>query len=454
MTLMLIAWHGAAASPTFAAALRAAGFDVARPEDARATAAVYCTSSGTRRPSAGPNAGDWIWLCQADLSEAQRLEAIARGAYDAISLRDPRAAEDLIARLGELAVPLPVPPRESTLALKSAAARHVAAQVARVAPTSMPVLFTGETGTGKEVMARLTHAWSPRHAKPFVPINCAAIPNDLMEAELFGYARGAFSGAVQRYDGQLMAAEGGTVLLDEIDDTPLETQAKLLRVLDDRVVSRLGENVWHEVDFRLLAATNCDLGPLIEDGRFGADLYERLAIVTVHLAPLRGRLEDLPDLAAHFVQRFAREHGRGTGAEIRADALRALAAYPWPGNIRELRNVIYETLVYKRAGQLILPADLPRRVLTGGARRGPQPAADRSAIARKIAGGTMNLQQEVVALERMAIEEALARAGGNAAQAAQLLGRVGRGMARDPGGTVRAMMRRLSHGDRRGRKRQ
>ncbi len=318
----------------------------------------------------------------------------------------------------------------------------------------MPVLFTGETGTGKEVMARLTHAWSPRHAKPFVPINCAAIPNELMEAELFGYARGAFSGAVQRYDGQLMAAEGGTVLLDEIDDTPLETQAKLLRVLDDRVVSRLGENVWHEVDFRLLAATNCDLGPLIEDGRFGADLYERLAIVTVHLAPLRERLEDLPDLAAHFVQRFAREHGRAAGAEIRADALRALAAYPWPGNIRELRNVIYETLVYKRAGQVILPSDLPRRVLTGGMRRGPQPAADRSAIARKIAGGTMNLQQEVAALERMAIEEALARSGGNAAQAAQLLGRVGRGMARDPGGTVRAMMRRLSRGDRRTRKRQ
>jgi len=227
-----------------------------------------------------------------------------------------------------------------------------------------------------------------------------------------------------------------------------------VRVLDDRVVSRLGENVWHEVDFRLLAATNCDLGPLIEDGRFGADLYERLAIVTVHLAPLRERLEDLPDLAAHFVQRFAREHGRPAGAEIRADALRALAAYPWPGNIRELRNVIYETLVYKRAGQLILPADLPRRVLMGAARRGPQPAADRSAIARKIAGGTMNLQQEVAALERMAIDEALARSGGNAAQAAQLLGRVGRGMARDPGGTVRAMMRRLSHGDRRNKKRQ
>ena len=187
--------------------------------------------------------------------------------------------------------------------------RAVIAQAARVAATSMPVLLTGETGTGKEIMARVIHAWSPRRQKPFVPINCAAIPNELMEAELFGYARGAFSGAVQRYDGQLMAAAGGTVFLDEIDDTPLETQVKLLRVLEDRVVSRLGENTWHEVDFRLLAATNRDLRPLIEAGLFGADLYERLAIVTIHLAPLRERLDDLPALARQFMARFAREQG-------------------------------------------------------------------------------------------------------------------------------------------------
>jgi transcriptional regulator with PAS, ATPase and Fis domain len=273
----------------------------------------------------------------------------------------------------------------------------------------MPVLFTGETGTGKEVMARLTHAWSPRHAKPFVPINCAAIPNELMEAELFGYARGAFSGAVQRYDGQLMAAEGGTVLLDEIDDTPLETQAKLLRVLDDRVVSRLGENVWHEVDFRLLAATNCDLGPLIEDGRFGADLYERLAIVTVHLAPLRERLEDLPDLAAHFVQRFAREHGRAAGAEIRADALRSLAAYPWPGNIRELHNVLEEVAL--KSDRVRLSAEEFALAL---------PRVSRTSKS----GATLALRlSDVVAdAERNAIRSALAAAQGKKVLAAELLG--------------------------------
>ena len=149
-----------------------------------------------------------------------------------------------------------------------------------------------------------------------MPINCAAIPNELMEAELFGYARGAFSGAVQRYDGQLMAAAGGTVFLDEIDDTPPETQVKLLRVLEDRVVSRLGENVWHEVDFRLLAATNRDLRPLIEAGLFGADLYERLAIVTIHLAAAaRAARGSARRSRAHFMARFAREQGRAAGAD-------------------------------------------------------------------------------------------------------------------------------------------
>src|SRR5262249_45620769 len=291
-------------------------------------------------------------------------------------------------------------------------------------PTSMSVLLTGETGTGKEVMARLIHAWSPRAKKPFIPINCAAIPNDLMEAELFGYARGAFSGAVQKYDGQLMAAEGGTVLLDEIDDTPLETQVKLLRVLEDHVVNRLGENIWHAVDFRLLASTNRDLEQLIDAGLFGADLYERLAIVTIHLLPLRERLDDLPELALHFIRRFAREEKRPEIAGIAPDALAALIAYPWPGNVRELRNVIYETLVYKKSGSELLLSDLPKRVLTRAAGAERDPIVSRIDVVRKIERGAMSLKDEVAALQRVAIEEALKRSGGNAAQAARLLGEV------------------------------
>jgi len=436
-----IRWDGVPPSRELTRALNDARFEIER-RDSAATGLVRSTSSG--RPPAAPSGGArWIWLSTSPITNAQALEAVKRGAYAAVSLTAADASSRLIARLQELSTAHPAPQPPPHLVAASAASRAVVEQVARVAPTSMPVLITGETGTGKEVVARLLHAWSPREPKRFVAINCAAIPNELMEAELFGYARGAFSGAVQRYDGQLMAAEGGTVFLDEIDDTPLETQTKLLRVLEDRVVSRLGENVWHEVDFRLLAATNRDLEPLIRAGLFGADLYERLAIVTIHLLPLRERVEDLPALASNFMQRFAQEEKRATMAGIAPDALAALLAYPWPGNIRELRNVIYETLVYKRAGNELLLSDLPRRVLMRGVDSSREATVDRGAVAGKIERGTMSLKDEVAALQRVAIEEALKRTGGNAAQAARLLGDVGRGVARDPGGTLRAMMRRL-----------
>jgi len=197
------------------------------------------------------------------------------------------------------------------------------------------------------------------------------------------------------------------------------------------------------VDFRLLAATNRDLAPLIEAGLFGEDLYERLAIVRIQLPPLRERLEDLPELAAHFMARFGREQKRPPVTSLRPSALRALEAYPWPGNIRELRNVLYETLVYKRGGSEILLSDLPRRILTKAGTSSREPIADRAVVARKIARGTMNLRVEIAALERLALDEALSRTGGNATEAARLLGEVGRGLARDPGGTVRAMVRRL-----------
>jgi DNA-binding NtrC family response regulator len=385
----------------------------------------------------------WIWVSTARVDAPGARAAVLAGAYAVVSLTVPDAAAQIVQRLRELLVSdvTVVPPEH--VVTESEVSRHIVAQVARVAATSMPVLLTGETGTGKEVFARLLHDWSPRRGKRFVPINCAAIPNELMEAELFGYARGAFSGAVQRYDGQLMAAAGGTVFLDEIDDTPLETQTKLLRVLEDRVVSRLGENVWHEVDFRILAATNRDLRQLIAEGFFGADLYERLAIVTIQLAPLRERLQDLPALARHFMARFAREQNRPEVTAITDDALAVLLAYPWPGNIRELRNVIYETLVYKRAGTEILLSDLPKRMLAPGRDGDSELGVYRDAVSRKIERGTMSLRDEVAALQRTAIEEALRRSRGNAAQAARLLGEVGRGVARDPGGTLRAMMRRL-----------
>jgi DNA-binding NtrC family response regulator len=438
-----ICWEGLAPTRALTDALQRRDYQIDRKGSKNDGLLVVFTATSRRLPLPGVNDVRWIWLCAAHVDKARRRDAVVRGAYDVISLRDRDALSQLVARLDELAVREPALPAGETAVIESPVSRRLMRQIAPVAPTSMAVLLTGETGTGKEVMARLIHAWSPRREKRFVPINCAAIPNELMEAELFGYARGAFSGAVQPYDGQLMAAEGGTVFLDEIDDTPLELQVKLLRVLEDRVVSRLGENVWHAVDFRILAATNRDLRPLIEAGLFGSDLYERLAIVSIHVPPLRERLDDLPGLAKHFIARFAREHGRTPIARIRTDALDALKAYPWPGNIRELRNAIYETLVYKRAGDELILSDLPQRILKHKPRSQRQTLVDRSVLSRKITSGTMNLRTEMAALQRTAVEEALERSQGNAAQAARLLGAVGRGTAGDPGGTVRAMMRRL-----------
>jgi len=437
-----VAWVGVRPSPAVSDRLRAAGIHLERddPED---LPLVVSTATAARVPAPHAERGRWLWISAAPVPHARATDAVLRGAYDVVALSDRDAAATIITRLEEMLAAETAVPAADHIVQKSAASRAVLRQAALVAETAMAVLLTGETGTGKEVTARLIHDWSPRRARRFVPINCAAIPNELMEAELFGYARGAFSGAVQAYDGQLMAAAGGSVFLDEIDDTPLETQVKLLRVLEDHVVSRLGENEWRKVDFRIIAATNRDLEPLVASGRFGADLYERLAIVRIHLAPLRERIEDLPALARHFLDRFAREHDRPAIESLRADTVRALTSYPWPGNIRELRNVMFETMVYKRAGRELLPSDLPLRILKTS-RRGDQ-LVDHGRLQQRLRDGRLNLRNEVRALERTALDAALEASGGNAAQAARLLGTVGRGRSRDPGGTVRAMKRRLGY---------
>jgi DNA-binding NtrC family response regulator len=215
-------------------------------------------------------------------------------------------------------------------------------------------------------------------------------------------------------------------------------------VLEDRVVSRLGENVWREVDFRLVAATNRDLRLLIAQGQFGQDLYERLAIVGIQLPPLRERIEDVADLAHHFIARFYEEEQGEIAARVEGidpRALAALAAYPWPGNVRELRNAVFQALVQKRSGREILLSDLPRRLLVRDD-AAPGQVIDPAALGRSVAAGTFDLARERAALERAALAEALAR-GGSPAAAARLLGRVGRGRARDAAATVRAMMRRL-----------
>ncbi|HEY1907474.1 MAG TPA: sigma-54 factor interaction domain-containing protein, partial [Myxococcaceae bacterium] len=293
-----VRWLGAGA-PAVWEALSARGIT-------RAAAAPVAVVHARQWSEAPRPAGPWVWLCPGTVSAADRRAATLAGCYAVVEARAPGAVERLAERIGELSEPGPVPVPDPDVVAESTATRAVLRQVALAARTSMPVLLTGETGTGKEVAARLLHAWSERSGR-FVPINCAAIPNELMEGELFGYARGAFSGAVHGHEGLVSAASGGTVFLDEIDDTPHALQVKLLRVLEDRVVNRLGENEWRTVDFRLVAATNRDLRELVAQGGFGADLYERLAVLQIQLPPLRERVEDLPALLAHLIERFYRE---------------------------------------------------------------------------------------------------------------------------------------------------
>ncbi len=435
--MVSVSWVGPRPPPRLRAALHGAGVEIRR-------AAPIALVRADRLPSPPTGFAHWIWIARRPPCASEAVAAAVRGAYDSLALNDPALARAIADRVRELAGGPPAPAEHPAMVGRSAATRAVLAQLARAARTSMPVLLTGETGTGKDVAARIIHAWSARREKPFVPINCAAIPNELIEAELFGYVRGAFSGAVRQYDGNIAAAAGGSVFLDEIDDTPPTLQVKLLRVLEDRVVSRLGENVWREVDFRLVAATNRDLRLLIARGQFGQDLYERLAIVGIQLPPLRERVEDLPELAKHFIARFYQEEEGEVAARvdrIEPRALAALAAYPWPGNVRELRNAIFQALVQKRSGSAILLSDLPRRLLVRDESAAGQ-VIDPAALARGIAAGTFDLARERSALERAALAEALAR-GGSPAAAARLLGRVGRGRARDAAATVRAMMRRL-----------
>src|SRR5438552_7977661 len=221
----------------------------------------------------------------------------------------------------------------------SRALRAVLDQVRIVAPTDSTVLIEGETGTGKEVIANAIHENSNRRSRPFIKLNCAAIPLGLLESELFGHEKGAFTGAVMQRIGRFEAANGGTLFLDEIGDTPIELQSKLLRVLQEQEFERLGSVYTHRVDVRVVAATNQDLAGLVAERWFRMDLYYRLNVFPIAIPPLRLRLEDIPMLVAHFVQKFGQRMSKQI-SKISQDGMDALMRYPWPGNIRELQNLI------------------------------------------------------------------------------------------------------------------
>ena len=245
-------------------------------------------------------------------------------------------------------------PGFSDIVGQSPALRQVFESVAAAAPTDSTVLICGETGTGKELIARAVHAMSPRSAGPFVKLNCAAIPASLVESELFGHEKGAFTGAVARRIGRFELAQGGTLFLDEIGELPLELQPKLLTVLQEREFERVGGTKTLQTDARLVAATNVNLAEQIVDGSFRADLYYRLNVFPVLVPPLRERREDIPLLVAHFVQKYACRIGKRIDGVAPA-AMQAFTEYPWPGNVRELEHFIERSVILSRGGELEPP---------------------------------------------------------------------------------------------------
>ncbi|MGD2143774.1 MAG: sigma-54 dependent transcriptional regulator [Anaerolineae bacterium] len=294
--------------------------------------------------------------------------------------------------------------------------RRIAALVRKVAEGKATVLLLGESGTGKEVVAHAIHRQSPRADKPFTVINCAAIPEDLLESELFGFEEGAFTGAKRRKKGLLEVADEGTLFLDEIGEMPPRMQAKILRVLETRLVRRIGGTSDVQVDVRFIAASNRDLKEAVKKGTFREDLYYRLGVVVIDLPPLRERIQDLELFVAAFVDEFNRSMGRSVGG-VSGEALELMRRYSWPGNIRELRNVIERAMVLCEREE-IQPGHLPAELSDGYV---PADAIEHARLRPDLPADGLDLEDMVTDLERRFIEEALERTGGNQTEAARLL---------------------------------
>ena len=281
--------------------------------------------------------------------------------------------------------------------------------IARVAESASTVLITGESGTGKELAARAIHVLSPRADKPFLSINCGAMPEHLLESELFGHKKGSFTGAVADKPGLLEAARGGTFFFDEVGEMPLPLQVKLIRAIQEREIRRVGDVVSIKVDVRFIGATNKDLAALVKEGLFREDLYYRLNVVNIEMPPLRARREDIPVLAKHFLKKFTDAGGQGIQG-IGPEAMRLLEEYSWPGNVRELENAV-ERAVVLETGKWISAENLPESCRF--------PSADGTRIA--LPPGGIDLEKKVEEIEKRMIVSALAMAGGSKKGAAGLL---------------------------------
>lgn len=348
------------------------------------------------------------------------IQAMKKGAYDylpkpfspdqlVLTLKKAEERESLRREVTRLRQEVGIERRYREIVVKSPAMIKALEIASKVAKHPSSVLITGESGTGKELIARLIHDESDRARGPFIPVNCGAIPENLLESELFGYVRGAFTGADREKPGLFEAASGGTLLLDEIGDMPSTLQIKLLRVLQESEVRRLGDTRMRAVDVRVLAATNKDLDEEIREGAFRRDLYYRIAVVPIHLVPLRQRRDEIPLLVHHFIDQYNKK----LKLDIRGidpGAMRLLLEYPWPGNVRELENTIERALVLTD-GDKITPDDLSTQIAS------PVGALD----SPDLADDELSVKKHSAVLERRLIKQALERTGGNKTRAADLL---------------------------------
>jgi len=350
-------------------------------------------------------------------NEDAAIAAMREGAYDylqkpfkpdevILTVRKAEERERLRREVEALRSSLGIGAVGELVVSQSRGMRDVLELAARVARHNTTVLITGESGTGKEVIARAIHRMSPRSERSFTAINCAAIPEQLLESELFGHTKGAFTGATSDHPGLFELANGGTLLLDEIADLPQALQAKLLRVLEEGEIRRLGARESRKIDVRVLAATGRPMEQAVEAGEFRSDLYYRLNVVRLHIPPLRERPEDIPELLAHFARQVAQRLGHPVS--VTPTALMALTHHSWPGNVRELRNAVERAAVLSAGGLL----DCKDFALSKGAPDSPSGGGN----------SALDLKSQVEAVERAAIQRALDASKGNRRQAANLLG--------------------------------
>jgi len=350
------------------------------------------------------------------------VEAMQKGAYDylpkpfttaevVLTLRKAEEREKLRREVKRLRKAVKADHRYPEIVAKSAGMRDALELAAKVAQHPSTVLITGESGTGKELIARLIHDASPRSERSFVPINCGAIPENLLESELFGHVKGAFTGAHVDRGGLFEEADGGTLFLDEIGELPPQLQVKLLRALQEGEIRRVGDSASRRVDVRLVCATARDLEQEVRDNTFRSDLYYRVNVVRIHLPPLRQRTEDIPPLTRHFIERFAKQLGIGVNG-FEPAAMKALLGHPWYGNVRQLENVVERAMVLAE-GTTISAVDLPDFI------RHPQASVEGPLDA--LPADELSIKKQAAELERRLISRALQVTDGNRTKAADLL---------------------------------